>query len=187
MLRIPERVGLELAQPTPARKAWPTQVGRIDPVTVSAFCLDPQPPIPADYRQVASAAYPAGVCRWDRDDGDRGAVYCLTRDEAAAWCAESRPGGRLPSMLEWESAYRAKLSELAAPVHEWTREPFPSPTLALEDRNWSRGAGMWVRELPGEPPKARAYLALSWNHQDPELRHPERTFRCAAALGPSTP
>lgn len=188
-LLVPALDGLRLGQPVGGRANWPKPSRKVLPrVSVPAFCLAPTPVRREDFGAWASSPAPSAQCGWDTPARDGSPwTTCLTRAEAEAYCAEALPGGQLPSLLEWESARRASPAGLQLPEHEWTRERFPTAALALVDRTWSRGDAMWVGPLKRQPDEAVGNVLLSWNQQDPEMRHPERTFRCAAALGPSTP
>lgn len=188
-LLVPATEGLRLGQPVGGRQNWPKPLRRVLPrASVPAFCIDPTPVRREDFGAWEAAPSPAAACRWDTPARDASPwTNCLTRAEAEAFCAQAHPGGQLPSLLEWESATRASPVGLVLPEHEWTRERFPTAALGLVDRSWSRGDAMWVGRLRRPPESAVGNVLLSWNQQDPDLRHPERTFRCAAPLSQVDP
>ncbi len=180
MARIAPVAGLLLGQPSPPRKRWPSPEGSLYPTPVPTFCIDRAPRKRGDYPPVPKVLG-ATSCLWN--DRPNELLNCLTRDEAEQACAAMHAGSRLPTLLEWEAAARvAETAGIELPKHEWSGERFPSATLRLRAKGWSGGDGMWVRPLQGPPP-AESAVHLSWNQQDPDIRHPERGLRCVLAPG----
>lgn len=185
MTYVPAITKMRLGQPVGGRKNWPRpKAGRLEPVDVPAFCLDTTP----RFRNVvAPAAYDEdSVSKCERFRPEKDAPLertCLSRDEAERICATSAPNGHLPTLIEWESAVRAKVTGLQQPEHEWTGERFPPAVLRRIDPDWDRGDGMWVGQIKEKrkPKTEDSALLLAWNQQAPDNRHPERGFRCAAS------
>jgi hypothetical protein len=187
MLLIPETKGMLLGQPVGGRKNWPPPARRaIPPHDVPAFCIDATPRPRANLSRSRYDAARVDHCERNILPADRPAARtCLTRDEAERICKEDVSGGRLPSVLQWEAAFRAHLPGLTLPEHEWSGERFPPEVFLRSAPDWDGGDGMWVGRIPKgrEPERERGNVMLAWNQQPPENRSEERGFRCAKDLG----
>jgi formylglycine-generating enzyme required for sulfatase activity len=111
--------------------------GRVSPRTVhtTAFRID---------------AFEVTVGRWSRAPPSRGgpsgdaarAASGMTRDEAASFCAEQAPGGRLPTEDEWIAAAVAGASPVA-------RYPWGETGAVCRRAAWGLGAGPCARGADG--------------------------------------
>lgn len=182
MLLIPAIDGMRLGQPD--RSGWPeAHPETLKPFAVPAFCIDPTPFRRSDYATSSVTAAASAKCAWTKAPKDGSPwTYCLNRQEAERACAAAVPSGQLPSLVQWESAVRARPDELTWPKQEWSSERFPTATLNRVDRTWSKGDAMWVKQLRSPADPKAATLMLSWNYQQADSRHVERTFRCVAPV-----
>ena len=171
---------LRLGQPIGGRAHWPPPTQEtLPPVKVAAFCLDSAP--------VSAAAAP-GLVGQDctlRVKG-AGAATCVHRGLAEDFCAQRLPGGRLPSIAEWEAVLRlprakAKALDANKDQGEWVGDRFPPAILAREDPKWAGGDGMFRQYLDESPrPNPEGNVLWSWNRQDPSEGF---GFRCARDAG----
>ena len=181
---VPETTTLRLGQPIGGRKEWPQPTQKtLPPVNVAAFCLDARPVAAVEAEDIVGqgCAPPAdGVL----------AATCLARDEAEAYCAAHRPGGRLPSIAEWEAVIRLpkrKRAEVEGGqlYREWVADRFPPAIFAREDPEWARGDGMFRQPLPDQRPPldAKGNVLWGWSQQPPDSRLGNLGFRCALDAG----
>ena len=169
---------LRLGQPIGGRQDWPRPTkSKLPPLSVAAFCIDHEPVSAAEAAAVmqSDCSAPAEALR---------AATCVGRDAAETWCAEHHPGGRLPSLAEWEVVARlpeAAVTDVHSLFREWVSDRFPPAVLARADPNWSKGDGMFRQPLRAQrPPLDPVGNALwGWNQQDPDNRYGNLGFRCA--------
>ena len=167
----------------PDRPTWPPPRSRkLLPVEVPAFCLDSKPRAPADLAVWSGEAVRAAQPCKGKPPKDR--ATCISRDEAAAYCAEVVPGGRLPTLLEWEQLSRSPQADTLRYLNlrEWIADNFPPAALnrrAADDR--SIDVGMFRKGLEGKVSPTDNVLH-SWNQQDANNRWANLGFRCAKDL-----
>ncbi len=167
----------------PDRPTWPPPRSRdIEPVEVASFCLDSKPRSPADLAAWSGEAVRGAQTCQGRPPKDR--ATCISRDEAAAYCAEVVPGGRLPTLLEWEQLSRSPQAETVRYLNqrEWIADNFPPAALnrrAANDR--STDVGMFRKGLLS-PVSPIGNVLHSWNQQDVNSRWANLGFRCAKDL-----
>ena len=168
------------------RPTWPARTSTVPQHhNVRAFCLQNERVSASAFRSQADASlHPSAACPTDGDAGD---VHCASYDEARLWCAGFVPGGRLPSVLEWESAARAGMSSVIhawqadGPETEWVSDTFPSPAfqMGIPDEAESdvvMSRGMRLVHTDGDQPW------WSWERADRRTRVANRYFRCAISI-----
>lgn len=175
---------LRLGQPIGGRAHWPPpSQKKLPPVKVAAFCLDAAPVSAAEAPGLVGqgcAAPAEGVL----------AATCLGRDEAEDFCAQRLPGGRLPSIAEWEAVLRlpprnaGKIDDDGV-YREWVADRFPPAIFARHDPTWAKGDGMFRQPLPAQRPPldAEGNVLWGWSQQAPDSRLGNLGFRCARDAG----
>lgn len=179
------------AVPVEDRPSWgPIARGRaLTNLETDAFCLQRTPMSLRQVRALDPALVDATAPCRPTARAEDAPMGCVLRAEAASLCAQWRPGGRLPTSLEWEAAVRAVAEERAHPITpwqsartdpeslEWVEDPFPAPWLA-------RGAarrGAWMTRAPIPPsPRRGDHAWNSWN-QHADERVAKLYVRCAVA------
>ncbi|NOY27944.1 MAG: SUMF1/EgtB/PvdO family nonheme iron enzyme [Oligoflexia bacterium] len=182
----------------PERKSWPAPTGPLRPTQVDTFCIDKTERSREDFmRWPDSAQVRDDGCDWRRggdstQDGEK-PVVCITRAEARNYCAAVIAGGRLPGLMEWESAARAdNRQDLRISLsREWIADDFPPAAL---DRAWTQGDHPAQAMFRQKWPKSRIRSGpttgqnlFSWNRRDSTQRLRNLGFRCATQSSPDGP
>ena len=184
MVRVDTRV-VRLGQPIPEREGWPpAAVLELAPVAVGAFCIDTRERSRRQFWQQADAwAQRDPECPWFEPGADQDEpATCVTQREAARYCAETIPGGRLPRIIEWEAARRAASELSLTATREWVEDTFPPAVLNRHDPSAPSGVGMFRQTLKQRGLDPDGNVLYSWNRQEVDKRWSNLGFRCAATL-----
>jgi hypothetical protein len=184
---------ITIGQPVGGRKNWPTpKPAPIAPLDVPAFCVHNAPVTLGEW-----VAWPrrneeelTSDCQWGIANAPKAPgspAHCVGRAAAVAYCEEALPGGRLPTIAEWEALARSEAQNLgqSAAKFEWAGDLFP-PAVFNRRAEPCREAfcqdGMIKQTLdPKSSVDPVGDVLWSWSTRKKGESHNELTFRCAVA------
>ncbi|MEY3211461.1 MAG: Sulfatase-modifying factor enzyme 1, partial [Pseudomonadota bacterium] len=184
---------ISIGQPIGGRKNWPSpKPEAIKPIDVPTFCVHNAPVTRAEWatwpRQAEAAL--SSDCQWGVANPPKAPgspAHCVGRDAAVAYCAELVPGGRLPTIAEWEALARSEAKNLgqSAAKFEWAEDLFPPAVFnrrAEPCRESFCEDGMIKQTLdPKSSVSPVGDVLWSWSTRKKGESHNELTFRCAVA------
>jgi hypothetical protein len=184
---------ITIGQPIGGRKNWPTpKPAKIAPIEVPAFCVHNAPVTLAEWSAWPRKNEPelASRCQWGVANAPRAPgspAHCVGRAAAVTYCATSVPGGRLPTIAEWEALARSEAKNLgqSAAKFEWAGDLFPPAVFNRRGepcRDATCKDGMIKQTLDAQSSVDPVGDVLwSWSTRKEGESHNELTFRCAVA------
>lgn len=175
---------IRLSQPFPNR-SWPgPSNATIEPIDVPSFCLEMGPRSWINAPGLSGGGEQNEHCEGVEPAAETlNPVNCVTRGEAASFCASAFPGGRLPEIREWEAVLQGetgRLIDTKAIDREWVADTFPPRIFGRKgSEDTSRGL---FRAMEVKKPRESDLTRWSWKDEPAEKRSVRRGFRCAVPL-----